>query len=45
MDNEGGIRKLAQPITRPSQTMDTDITNMMAYNYLREKNKHHVSHE
>jgi ribonuclease HI len=45
MDNEGGIKKLEQPIIRPSQTMDTDMDIVMAYNELREKSKHRISHK
>ena len=45
MDNERGIGKLSQTITRPSQTMDTAMDITMVYNELREKSKHKVSHE
>ena len=33
---------MSQPITRPSQIMDTDMDIVMAYNELREKSKHKV---
>ena len=45
MDNEGGMDKLAQPITHPSQTMDTDMDIVIAYNEIQEKSMHKVSHE
>ena len=45
MDNRGGIKKLTQPITHPSQTMDTDMNIIMTYNELRNKSIHNISHE
>jgi hypothetical protein len=37
IDNVWGIKKLAQLIIHPSQTMDTDMDIVMAYNELQEK--------
>ena len=45
MDNEGGIKNFSQPITHPSQTMDTDMDIVMAYNQLCDKSIHNISHE
>ena len=45
MDNEGRLKKLSQSITRPSQPMDTDMDIVMAYNQLRDKTIHKISHE
>ena len=45
MDNEGSIDKLAHPIIKPNQTMETDMDIVMAYNELKERSKHCISHE
>ena len=44
-DDKGGIKKLSQPINHQSQTMDTDMDIVMAYNQLRDKSIHKISHE
>ena len=44
-DDKGGIKKLSQPITHPSQTMDTNMDIVVAYNQLRDKSIHKISHE
>ena len=45
MDCEGGLKKLGCQISKPSETMDTDMDIVMAFNQLQKETKHDITKE
>jgi hypothetical protein len=45
MDCEGGLKKLGCKISKPSETMDTDMDIVMAFNQLRKETQHDITTE
>ncbi len=44
MDCKGGLKALQRPISRPKDTMETDMDIVLAYQQLRRQSKHRIDH-